>query len=88
MQLYELGGDTWSSPAMGGRGTVLDCFYFSIFRVLSVKCEALTSNSWFVRTRDDKGLQNVPATCISMIMLLWGRLTPLCVKKKYFGSFI
>jgi hypothetical protein len=56
MQLYELGGDTWSSPATGGRGTVLDCFFLYIFRVLSVKCEALTSNSWFVRTRDDKGL--------------------------------
>nr|XP_051196835.1 uncharacterized protein LOC127310183 [Lolium perenne] len=39
MQLLELGGDAWSSPAKGGRGTVLDCFFSYNFRVLSVKCE-------------------------------------------------
>jgi hypothetical protein len=55
MQLSKLGGDGWSSPATSGRGTVLDCFFFCNFRVLCVECEALTSNSRFVRTRDDKG---------------------------------
>jgi hypothetical protein len=57
MQLLELGGDAWSSPATGGRGTVLDFFFSCNFRVLSVKCEVLISNSRFVRARDDIGLR-------------------------------
>jgi hypothetical protein len=55
LQLSELGGYAWSSPATGGRGTVLDRVFLCNFRVLCVKCEALTLNSWFVRARDDKG---------------------------------
>jgi hypothetical protein len=57
MQLLELSGDAWSSPAKGGRGTVLDCFFSYNFRVLSVKCEVLISNYRFIRARDDIGLR-------------------------------
>jgi hypothetical protein len=54
--LSELGGGAWSSPACGGRGTeVLDCFLLFTSKVLFVKCEALSSNSWFFKASDDKG---------------------------------
>jgi hypothetical protein len=44
------------SPASGGEGAqALDCFFHVFARVLSVICNAFSSNSRFSRARDAKG---------------------------------
>jgi hypothetical protein len=54
--LSGLGGDASSSPTLGGRGTEgLDYLFTFSSRVLSVKCEGSSSNSWFIRASDEKG---------------------------------
>jgi hypothetical protein len=53
----ELGGDAWSSPAVGGRDALgPDCFSHLLVRVFFVKWEAPSSNFRFLRARDVKGL--------------------------------
>jgi hypothetical protein len=53
----ELGRDAWSSPAVVGRGLPgLDCFFYSLFRVVFVKWKVPSSNCRFLWTRDVKGL--------------------------------
>jgi hypothetical protein len=52
----ELGGNAWSSPALGGRDAFrLDCFFHFLVRVFFVKLRASSSDVRFLRTRDVKG---------------------------------
>jgi hypothetical protein len=47
--LLFLGGDTWRTPATAGRDTqVLDCFNLVFYKVFSVKCKPLSSNTRFL----------------------------------------
>jgi hypothetical protein len=53
----ELGGDAWSSPAVGGRGSLgPDSFFYLFVRVVFVKWKAPSSNFRFLRARDVKWL--------------------------------
>lgn len=52
-----LGGNALRTPAAGGRDAHgLDCFFNFLARVFLVKVQALSSNTWFFRTSDVKGL--------------------------------
>jgi hypothetical protein len=61
-----LGGNAWGTPATrGGDIQGLDCFSIFSPRVFSVRWLALSSNIWFFRASDVKGLacNSVPTTC-------------------------
>jgi hypothetical protein len=67
-QLSDLGGDALRSPAVGGGGTrALDCFSSLGARVFFVITRALSSNFWFLRTRDVKG----PLCKLHLPHVLW-----------------
>jgi hypothetical protein len=67
-QLSDLGGDALRSLAVGGGGTrALDCFSSLGARVFFVITRALSSNFWFLRTRDVKG----PLCKLHLPHVLW-----------------
>jgi hypothetical protein len=63
-----LGGDAWRTPATcGGDAQGLDCVFIFSSRVFSERWQALSSNYWFFRASDVKGLvcKFVPTTYVN-----------------------
>jgi hypothetical protein len=78
-RLSFLGGDAWRTPTTCGRDTsVLDYFVLACYRVFYVKCELLSSNTWFL----ERVLQGAYCKIVYRPLYLRGLLDPsLCSKE-------
>lgn len=88
--LVDLGCKAWRSPASGdGAPEGLDCFCYSSSRVFLANLEALSSNVWFFRARDLKGLFVIYCTHhVSQYNSIGVFQTPLLFKKKNLNIII